>query len=404
MTKPLVCVLIVVSCLGCLSCHSATAASFGPTTVQASSYPNLQAAIDAIPPTGGTLVIDGQFPAAGQSCLEQTGLYGPCIFQRRNIRIRGDGVTSQIYAPNTLTNGLLILASDLISVKGVEFVGPWSPGQASGVGVAVRIDAYGGTPTTRVTVANCRVHNFSFDGLWARNGTAQVHLLHNESYGNQGNGIEVEAQNSTLLDNESHDNEHQGFEIYSGAQRLRVASNSAHNNLEGIKLIEDPEYATLSDIAIVGNSVMDNTDSGILYQPINATAPPGGLVSVTGNVVTGNKTGINLIQAGSGFVVAHNVVARNSLIDIYVSQPDNVVISSNVLTVLPGSPLPNYGIYIQPGSGRVELNHNLLNNSATIPVWAPRSSPNTTRGPTSQPSQVCPGIGIPGAVRLNCNP
>lgn len=362
---------LLACCFSCLSCNSANASgpvNTGSPTINASAYPNLQAAIDAIPSTGGTLVIDGQFEANGQSCLSMTGQLGPCIYRRSNIRILGDGVTSKIYTTATNIIGLYILASDMITVSGVEFAGPWSYDQPGDVGVAVRVDEYATTKATRVTVEHCRVHNFPFDGLWAREMTSQIHFLHNESYDNQGNGIEIEAQDSSILDNDVHNNEHQGIEIYSAAQRIRVAGNRFYGNLEGIKLIEDPTtYSVLSYISIVGNDVSNNSDSGILYQG-TGTISPGGIVTITGNTVTGNTYGFIIGEAGTGFVISDNVVSGNTSIDITISQANNILVANNVLTALPGSKLPEYGILVQPGSSMVTLSNNVLGNSANIPI------------------------------------
>jgi hypothetical protein len=346
-----------------VSCAAnAASTQYGTPSVNASAYPNLQAAIDAIPSGGGTLVVDGQFEATPTTtCTAITGIAGPCVYLRSKIRIVGDGVTSKIYTTAVDTTALQIIASDLVTVSGVDFAGPWSNGMASGSAVAVRVDTGNGVAATRVTVENCRVHNFPFDGLWARNGTSQVHFLHNEAYENQGNAIEVEAEETSLIDNDVHDNLHQGFEIYSTAQRVRVSNNRVVRNLVGIKLINDPAFGILSEIAVVGNNVSNNTYNGILYQSVSPGAAPSGHITISANTVNYNQNaGITLSYAGIGMAVTDNVVASNTYYDINVTQTNNIVIANNVLTALPGDSHAAAGIYISPNSNQITVANNMV--------------------------------------------
>jgi len=361
------CILALLSCLGLPSCSdvaaSKAAGNTGSPSIKASDYPSLQAAIDAIPKTGGTLVIDGQFEAAGQACAHVTGEFGPCIYLRSNIRIMGDGVTSKIYTTDINGDALQIIASDLITVSGVEFAGPWTPGTTGQNGVGVRIDMYavhGGTPSTRVTVEHCQVHNFSFNGMWARNGNSQIHFLHNENYNNYWNAIEIEAQDSSVLDNDLHDNGGQGIEIYSTAQRLRVANNRAHHNQVGIKLINDPTFGTLSAISVVGNETSDNQTDGIVYQSLSPNDAPSGLITISGNTAINNLfDGISLLHAGVGMTISDNIASSNFSSDINISGGSDVVVSNNVMTALPGGQHAANAIYISPQSSRIYV----LNNS-----------------------------------------
>ena len=362
MLRILMCLVVGLSCVSFLSCGSARASSSANArylTINASDYPSLQAAIDAIPSTGGTLVINGEFEATAEHCKD-TDLPGPCIFHRSNIRILGDGVTSKIYTTKPSTIALQIMGSDLVTVQGVEFSGPWQKGAGGDNGVAVRIDQYYIWPSTRITVQDCRVHNFPFDGLWARNGTSQISFTHNESYDNQGNGIEIEAQDSSVVDNNVHDNEHQGIEIYTAAQNLRVANNRFDRNLVGIKLINDPSYGLLSNISIVGNSASNNIATGILYQAISPGEQPAGLIAITGNTVTGNGDGITLSYAGMGFALTGNLVSSNTYANINITQTSDIVVSNNVLTALPGAPHATQGINVSNDSNRVSLSNNAV--------------------------------------------
>ena len=357
-------ILIVCYCFALLSCSelAASAPSAGSTTVNASAYPDLQAAIDAIPASGGTLVIDGQFEAKpGTACTHVSGSAAPCLYLRSNIRILGDGVTSKIYTTSTSLTALQILASDSITVQGVEFAGVWTKGMQPENAVAVYIDVYGTTPSTRVTVQDCRAHNFPFDGLWARNGTSQIHFLHNESFDNAWNAIEIEAHDSSILDNDLHDNRGQGVEVYSAAQRISIANNHAYRDAVGIKLVNDPEFGELSAISVVGNSVNDNMQDGILYLSTSAGVAPSGLVAITGNTAIGNQhDGISLDYSGIGIVVSDNVVSGNSFADISISQVSDIVVSNNILTALPSAPRAANGILVTPDSLRIHVLNNAV--------------------------------------------
>jgi len=344
-------------------------ASNGPSTIHASAFPTLQAAINALPASGGTLFIDGQFEAtATGACLGAVSSKiasdpGPCILKRSHIRILGDGVTSKIYTTSPSTTALQVLGSDAIAISGVEFVGPWSAGKPTGSAVAVRIDAVFAqdktTASTRVTVENCRVHNFAFDGLWARNGTAQIHFQHNESYGNAGNAIEIEAQDSSVVDNDLHDNRGQGLEIYSAAQRVSVANNRMTRDAVGIQLVNDPDYGTLSAISVVGNNADNNAQAGIEYTSTGPGVTPSGVITIKGNTAVRNRhDGISLDYAGVGITVSDNVAASNADADISVRQSSDVIVSNNILTRLPGGPKAANGILISPDSARVHVLNN----------------------------------------------
>jgi parallel beta-helix repeat protein len=251
----------------------------------------------------------------------------------------------------------MILASDSITVQGVEFAGPWMKGMPPDNAVAVYIDVYGATPSTRITVQDCRVHNFPFDGLWARNGTSQIHFRHNESYDNAWNAIEIEAQDSSVVDNDLHDNRGQGVEVLSAAQRVRVANNWAVRDAVGIKLInQNPPFGTISEISVVGNNTADNTQDGILYISTATGNPPSGLTTITGNTSVGNAhDGISLYQAGVGITVSDNVVSSNAYADISIEAVSDVVVSNNILTALPGAPRAANGILIAPDSVRIHV-------------------------------------------------
>ena len=367
------CVLIGVLCFTLLSCSDIAghAVSSGPSMVKASAYPTLQAAIDAIPTSGGTLIIDGQFEAtATGACLSVLSFKvasdpGPCFYKRANIRVLGDGVTSKIYSTSISTTGLQILASDLITVSGVEFVGPWKPGMPFGSAVAVRIDATiengKTTASTRVTVQDCRVHNFSFDGLWARNGTSQIHFRHNNSYNNGWNAIEIEAEDSSVVDNDLHDNRGQGIEVYSAAQRVSIANNRTNHDAVGIKLINDPQFANISAISVVGNNTGNNTQDGILYVSTGPGVPPSGLITIKGNTAIQNQhDGISLDYAAAGITVSDNIVSSNSYADISIRQSTDVVVSNNILTALPGNPRAAHAILVSPDSSRVQILNNAV--------------------------------------------
>lgn len=368
MSRTLTIVLFAFYCLILVSCDSAVAS--GPTntgspSIKASAYPTLQAAIDAIPATGGTLVIDGQFEAtATTSCLSISGEVGPCIYNRSKISIVGDGVTAKIFTTEPTTTALQIVASDLVTLSGIEFSGPWTKGMASDRGVAVRADVHLDQASTRITVQNCTVHNFPFDGLWARNGTSQIHFLHNESYDNQWNGIEIEAQDSSVIDNDSHDNGGQGIEIYSAAQRLRVAENRTDKDLVGIKLINDPTFGVLTSIAVVGNVASGNRHTGILYQSTAPGQALAGQITISGNTTLDNLfDGIAVQFAASSIVVSDNVTASNASSDIDIDQSSDIVVANNVLTALPGSPHAINAISIDPSSMRIHLSNNATDGS-----------------------------------------
>jgi hypothetical protein len=362
-TRNLVSAIVLFCSVIQLSCSSVDASgpsNTGSPSIKASSYPTLQAAIDAIPLTGGTLVIDGQFEAtATTTCSTISGELGPCIYNRTNIRLLGDGVTSKIYTTGSSTTALQIVASDLVVVSGIEFAGPWTNGMPADTAVAVRADVHLTKPSTRVTVEHCRVHNFPFDGLWARNGTSQIHFLHNESYDNQWNAIEIEAQDSSVIDNDLHDNGGQGIEIYSAAQRLRVQGNRANRDLVGIKLINDPTFGVLSFISVVGNEASQNKSTGILYQATSSGDSLAGSITITGNTTVENLfDGIAVQFAASGLAITDNISSSNTSSDVDISHASDIVIANNVLTALPGSPRAINGIYLDPTSVRIHISNN----------------------------------------------
>jgi len=257
--------------------------------------------------------------------------------------------------------------------------------------VGIRIDMWNGASrpaSTRVTIANCRIHNFSFNGIWARQGTSQLHFRGNESYANQGNGIELEGQDASVIDNELHDNQGQGIEVYSPAQRVRVTSNKMDGNKgTGIKLINDPSFGVLSSVNVLGNEVAHNGLAGILYwSALGAASAPSGLITISANTVNENEYwGITIAQAGIGIAVIGNVVSSNMLSGINISGSTDVVVSDNVLASLPGTNSSVYGIIVTNESQRVLLRHNLVQTGSQTPLVGKasvprRCTPTATRG------------------------
>lgn len=110
----------------------------------------IQAAIDALPPAGGTVV----FPTG-------TYLLSAAITVRSELRLVGEGdAASVLYQPNANVNGLVGTDIDRLTVENLKLFGPQT---GSGVGILLLRDLH--AATTYCTFRNLYVASWGSDGI-----------------------------------------------------------------------------------------------------------------------------------------------------------------------------------------------------------------------------------------------
>jgi len=104
----------------------------------------------------------------------------------------------------------------------------------------------------------------------------------NEAFANTAQGINVnESGANTLRGNQVYDNGEAGIAITQTADGNTVEDNQVRSNRQdGVRVVTESTYTTLR-----GNTIADNTRYGVY---VDTSGP----VEVTGNTITGNRTGI----------------------------------------------------------------------------------------------------------------
>jgi parallel beta-helix repeat protein len=104
----------------------------------------------------------------------------------------------------------------------------------------------------------------------------------NETFANTAQGINVnESSDNTLRDNLVYDNGETGIGITQTAHGNTVEDNQVRGNRQdGVRVVSEATATTLR-----GNTIAENTRYGVYVDT-------GGPVEVTGNTVTGNRSGV----------------------------------------------------------------------------------------------------------------
>lgn len=257
----------------------------------------IQTAIDIAADAGGGIVyMPGQY----------THDDADTIHMRSNVRLTGDGYTSEILVPagaNWSDNVLKFEAITKASADNIRI-----NGNRASTGGGTRYGFYFGG-ADQCSLTNVYAHACEGDGIHLYDSDGCI-VSQCQSFDNLYHGIELEqSRDCVASSNHCYSNLRHGIYVFegevgaSGSKGLTVSANSCHNNTQYGIAAQGP---LTEDITIQGNSVRSNGQYGItIFDRVTGAA-------VTGNIVALNGyTGIYLYRCQKSAIVG-NVLHNNS--------------------------------------------------------------------------------------------
>jgi hypothetical protein len=284
-----------------------------PAVIEASQYPSLQAALDALPPSGGVVEI-----GPGEWVLQE-----PLVLQKEDVLLVGAGTATHIKNANTKGQPALII-------------------QPPGLAENPRASLW------RVSVQNLRLtgNEQSGTGILARH-VNEIYL--------QGISVSYHGGHGIHLDNCYEDpricnclityNKKTGLQL-DGCHDIVVCGNQFEENLDAL-VCQDG-----FNLCMTGNCLDDHLRHGVVIE------------NTYGSVVSGNMieecqgTAIILDRDCYGITLSANVIAHESSGGIDLRDAHGCAVSANTFTIVKKDALR-----IGPASGRITVTGNNFSNS-----------------------------------------
>ena len=269
----------------------------------------IQAAVDSLPATGGTV-----FVPAGHYMIDAT----KSIKLRSHTRLKMDPMATLEVIPTSAGRYMLIRVYNATDVRvvGGNLVGDRAKhlGDTGEWGYGINV-----TASTNVVLKNIKISDFWGDGIWV--GAKDVNKVHVRSdyvtingivsSNNRRQGMSIGPAQHVYIVNSTFQNTNgtlpeAGVDIEPMTEGLtnaiRLENNTfANNNGNGIEM-----HANISDIAIVGNTMIGNRGFGVL----GVSAP---YVTVTGNTMTQNGlAGVRPSGKSHDWLITGNTLKYNS--------------------------------------------------------------------------------------------
>jgi hypothetical protein len=284
-----------------------------PAVIEASQYPSLQAALDALPPSGGVVEI-----GPGEWVLQE-----PLVLQKEDVLLVGAGTATHIKNANTKGQPALII-------------------QPPGLAENPRASLW------RVSVQNLRLtgNEQSGTGILARH-VNEIYL--------KGISVSYHGGHGIHLDNCYEDpricnclityNKKTGLQL-DGCHDIVVCGNQFEENLDAL-VCQDG-----FNLCMTGNCLDDHLRHGVVIE------------NTYGSVVSGNMieecqgTAIILDRDCYGITLSANVIAHESSGGIDLRDAHGCAVSANTFTIVKKDALR-----IGPASGRITVTGNNFSNS-----------------------------------------
>jgi len=288
-------------------------AARSPAVIEASHYPSLQAALDALPPSGGVVRI-----GPGEWVLQE-----PLVLRKEDVLLVGAGTATHIKNANTQGQPALII-------------------EPTGLAENPRASLW------RVSVQNLRLtgNEQSGTGILARH-VNEIYL--------QGMSVSYHGGHGIHLDNCYEDpricnclityNKKTGLQL-DGCHDIVVCGNQFEENLDAL-VCQDG-----FNLCMTGNCLDDHLRHGVVIE------------NTYGSVVSGNMieecqgTAIILDRDCYGITLSANVIAHESSGGIDLRDAHGCAVSANTFTIVKKDALR-----IGPASGRITVTGNNFSNS-----------------------------------------
>lgn len=292
--------------------QSASAAK-PPAVVDASHYPSLQAALDALPPSGGVVQI-----GPGQWVLHE-----PLVVRKDDVLLVGAGTATHLKNANTQGQPALIIEPPGLAQN--PRAGLW-----------------------RVSVQNLRLtgNDQSGSGIVARH-VNEIYLSGITVSYHGGHGIHLDNcyEDPRICNCLITYNKKTGLQL-DGCHDIVVCGNQFEENLDAL-VCQDG-----FNLCMTGNCLDDHLRHGVVIE------------NTYGSVVSGNMieecqgTAIILDRDCYGITLSANVIAHESSGGIDLRDAHGCAVSANTFTIVKKDALR-----IGPGSGRITVTGNNFSNS-----------------------------------------
>ncbi len=263
----------------------------------------IQAAINALPSTGGEVVVlDGTYHITASINVN-----------KNNVTLRGNGnatVLKRMWG-STTNQGVITVSANTCTVRRLKLDGNKTSYNTS---YNYSIYLYNSSNST-VTGNTC--NNNGANGIYLYNSSNST-VIGNTCSNNSSSGINLyNSSNSTVIGNTCSNNSSSG--IYVNSSNNTITENICNNNTNSTYVLVAGIYVNST---VIGNTCSNNSSSGIYVNSSNNT--------ITENICNNNTNSTYVLVAGiyvasSNNTVTGNICNNNSLYGIYVSSSNSTV-------------------------------------------------------------------------------
>jgi len=281
-------------------------------TILAANYPTLQAAIDALPPTGGVI----QLPAGTFEISE------PLRVTQEDVLLAGSGTATHIKNVNTAGQPAIVIASP--QIEKTPKASLW-----------------------RVQIANLRItgNERSGHGIHARN--VNEIFLHGVTVSHHGgDGIQLDNcyEDPRVCDCLMTYNKANGLHLI-GCHDIVVVGNQFEENQDALRCTDS------FNLCMTGNNLDDHLRHGVVIENTYGSVVSGNMIEEC------NGTAIILDRDCYGITLSANVIAHNGG-GIDLKDAHGCAVSANTVTINKTN-----GLKIGPASGRITVSGNSFTSS-----------------------------------------
>lgn len=316
------------------------AADYVVSAGNTSAQTTINAAISALPATGGTVYLrEGTYTIDGSISLPS------------NVTLAGSGSSSTIIKiknsiatnVNAIVNSDAVNGNTNITIRDLALDGNVA-NRVSGNQLGMYLEKVGSSSKGGALITNLELRNFRNEAIYAH--TSSNLTIESNTFNNDGFGVGFDGTTSSHVAQNSINNTSSTNAIYIlNSSNNNTFANNTINTVSGGTGTGFTVGGSSSNNTISGNTVLSTSGSGIFVNitanyntvsgnTIKSTGANGILISGSYNTVTGNTSqsnaqrGIQLVGADSN-VVSSNTFIGNTEAGIYLSSANNTVITGN---------------------------------------------------------------------------
>lgn len=310
-----ICLLIVTFAFQ-LQAQGAAAPSSASAHVNAANFPNLQAAIDALPPTGGLVEI----PPGTYT------LNAPLTIRTDDVTLRGAGGSTHLHNANTNNQPAILIDSNTPHpTRRGKTVALW-----------------------RIQIENLRLtgNDQSGHGIHAKNvNEILIHAATISEHGGDGILLDYCYEDPRINDCLITYNKKNGLNLI-GCHDIVVSANHFEENFDGVRCVNG------FNLTMTGNNLDDHLGDGIVIEKMMGS-------TISANMIEQCKGwGITFDRDTYGINFTANVMSNDTAGGVALRDAHAINISANTF-----STVPRNALHIGPKASRVNVTGNTFNNA-----------------------------------------